>query len=258
MPTGRPAPSTCLQHGMPVPGLFPRVRVSVAHNDAKHGRQQRRIGHQEADKGVAGFQESPRHDSGTQGSRDDSAHAKADPPRRQVDDCVGGANLVDLQGPNGGRTVGPRALAVLQDQMDGPVFTSPGIIRVLTTLAARLVVSTARISPNSATTIAAGASILASSSTGSMMGAPYMTLLADVTARPTNENMAMKGGRPKAWPATWARWLVAYLYIEGCNAVSGVSLSALRANPGNRNGIHPGGGALIHAWTLAQDPRRTG
>ena len=81
-------------------------------------------------------------------------------------------------------------------------------------LAAMLVVSTASTSPNSATTTAAGCCTCVSSSTGSMMGAPYMTALAEVTARPTNEKRAIKGGRPSAWPATWARWLVAYLFVR--------------------------------------------
>ncbi len=42
----------------------------------------------------------------------------------------------------------------------------------------------------------------------------------EVTARPANVNAAMKTGRPKAWPTSCARWLLAYLLerVEQCAA----------------------------------------
>jgi hypothetical protein len=64
-----------------------------------------------------------------------------------------------------------------------------------------------------------------------------MTTLADVTASPTNAKAAMKGGRPTAWPTSWARWETAYLglpFLFCRSGEEGVGVGAVGPGRGAR------------------------
>src|SRR3954469_24350820 len=50
---------------------------------------------------------------------------------------------------------------------------------------------------------------LVTSTTGSQIASPKTTMVAAVTAIPINEKAVMVSGRPKAWPRTWERWVLA-------------------------------------------------
>ena len=47
------------------------------------------------------------------------------------------------------------------------------------------------------------------STTGSQIGSPKITIVALVTATPMNANAVIVVGRPSAWPSTCERWLFA-------------------------------------------------
>src|SRR5258707_6468169 len=78
-----------------------------------------------------------------------------------------------------------------------------------TMLAAMLVVSVATMRPAIEITIVSGPPIFVSRVMGSPMRWPKITKVALVTAAPMNANNAIVAGRPIAWPAILAFWLLA-------------------------------------------------
>ena len=77
----------------------------------------------------------------------------------------------------------------------------------LTMLAATLTDRVATASVNTANTTTIGLSNLPTSATGSQIGAPNTTVLADVTSTAISGKTVMVVGRPSAWPIACSRWL---------------------------------------------------
>lgn len=75
-----------------------------------------------------------------------------------------------------------------------------------TTFAAMLVLSVATARPNRPRSVGPAPPIFESTATGSAMGAPKITAVADVTTRARKEKRNIVSGRPIACPASWDFW----------------------------------------------------
>src|SRR4051812_8316402 len=76
-----------------------------------------------------------------------------------------------------------------------------------TMFAAMLVWSCAQSTTTAATMITMGDPMRLMTSIGSQIAIPYITIVALVTATPTNANAVIVVGRPSAWPSACDFWL---------------------------------------------------
>src|SRR5512141_2986867 len=84
-----------------------------------------------------------------------------------------------------------------------------------TTLAAMLVVSWAASTTSAAKTITPVPPMRLTSTTGSQIASPKITMVAQVTATPMKAKSVIVVGRPSACPSTWERWFFAYRVKSG-------------------------------------------
>src|SRR3954471_4925278 len=103
-----------------------------------------------------------------------------------------------------------------------------------TTLAAMLVEICAMTTITIASTSSTGrsASSWATSATGSQIGLPYSTIVAEVTAMPMNENPVIVSGMAMLWPSSCERWSLAYRVKSGMFIDSVIQYPPFAPSPG--------------------------